>query len=357
MFNLGADAMSSKIISTLNWAPYYFARELGKIFRGDRTSPGHVYFCICDHFEPYWNGADRTTARKRIQCWLDKYPIVADKYPDADGNVLKYSFFYPEEEYFEPDLRALADLCHAGYGEVEIHLHHDNDTSDNLRRTLIDYKHRLHEKHGLLSVDEKTGEIVYGFIHGNWSLCNSRRDGRWCGVNDEIKILLETGCYADFTMPSAPSDTQTRKLNSIYYAVDIPGRSKSHDWGMDAKVGKPAEGLLMVQGPLCLNWHNRKFGLLPRIENSGLYSNSPPSRERLQLWVKAGISVRGAADHVFVKLYTHGAQDDVMKMLFDDGFAAFFDAVKDLEDRQNIKTHFVSARELAMTIKTLTGIV
>lgn len=208
--------MLSKIGATLQWFPYFFSREMRRTIQGERVRPQCVYFCICDHFEPYWNGADNTTARKRIKRWLDEYPKIADQYRDSDGRMLKYSFFYPEEEYRVEDLNALAGLCHAGYGEVEIHLHHDNDTSENLRRTLIDYKHRLHEEHGLLSVDANSGEITYGFIHGNWSLCNSRKDGRLCGVNDEIKILLETGCYADFTMPSAPSDTQTRKVNSIY---------------------------------------------------------------------------------------------------------------------------------------------
>ena len=28
-----------------------------------------------------------------------------------------------------------------------------------------------------------------------------RADGRWCGVDDEIPLLFETGCYADFTFP------------------------------------------------------------------------------------------------------------------------------------------------------------
>lgn len=161
--------MFNKVKATLKWLPYYFDREI----RGERASPEHIYFCICDHFEPYWNGADKTTARKRIQRWLNEYPKVADKCRDSHGNILKYSFFYPEEEYREDDLRALAELCHAGYGDVEIHLHHDNDTPDNLRHILVDYKHRLHEKHGLLSRNKETGEIQYGFIHGNWALNNS----------------------------------------------------------------------------------------------------------------------------------------------------------------------------------------
>lgn len=342
--------MINKIMGTLNWLPYYLGREVTRTLQGERIPPKQIYFCICDHFEPYWSGADKNTARKRIQRWLDEYPKIADKYRDSQGNKLKYSFFYPEEEYQEDDLNALADLCHAGYGEVEIHLHHDNDTSENLRRTLIDFKHRLHEKHGLLSVDKTTGEIVYGFIHGNWSLCNSRKDGRWCGVNDEIKILLETGCYADFTLPSAPSDTQTRKVNSIYYAVDKPGMPKSHDWGVDAEVGKKGEGLLMVQGPLALNFKNRSSGIFPRIENGGLYGNSPPTAGRVRLWIDTGISVKGAPEHVFVRLYTHGAQESIMKMLFDDG--GFDEMFRSLQG-SGAAVNFVSARELVNVIRTL----
>ena len=52
----------------------------------------------------------------------------------------------------------------------------------------------LHERHGLLRAGPETGKIIYSFIHGNWALDNSRPDGRWCGVDNEIDILVETGC-------------------------------------------------------------------------------------------------------------------------------------------------------------------
>ena len=161
---------------------------------------------------------------------------------------------------------------------MEVHLHHDNDTAENLRRTLLEFKRRSAERHGLLSRDRETGEVVYGFIHGNWALDNSRPDGRWCGVNNELDVLRETGCYADFTLPSAPSETQTRKINSIYWAVDDPRRPKSHDTGTDLGTA-PAAGqrLLMIQGPLLLDWSRRKWGL-PEIENA-----LPPEQSAAEL--------------------------------------------------------------------------
>jgi len=350
--------MLTKVCSTLNWLPNYYSREMKRRFSGQhRIKPKHVYFSICDHFEPYWNGADRSTARRRIQYWLDEYPKIADRYLDSNGNRLKYSFFYPEEEYRKEDLDALASLCHAGYGEVEIHLHHDGDTSENLRRTLLDYKMRLHEEHGLLSVDSRTGSVVYGFIHGNWSLCNSRRDGRWCGVNDEISILQETGCYADFTMPSCPSETQTRKVNSIYFASNVPGRPKSHDWGPDAEVGKKGEGLLMVQGPTALDWGRSKYGVIPRIENSGLLPNFPPTVSRMKLWLDCGISVKGAPEVSFIKLYTHGTQEAVMTMLFEaGGLANVLSSLQDYASEHSVTVHFASAKETVDVINKMIGV-
>jgi hypothetical protein len=340
--------MIRKIANTLVWVPHYLLRGMG---RGALPPVKHLYFCICDHFEPYWNGADGRTARKRILRWMKEYPKVAEQHRDSSGRALKYSFFYPEEEYRPEDMAELSALCSAGLGEVEVHLHHDNDTAEKLRHTLLCYKHRLYEKHGLLSKDRWTGDISYAFIHGNWALDNSRPDGRWCGVQNEISVLQETGCYADLTMPSAPNETQTRKVNSIYYALGDPTRRKSHDWGVDARVGPSGKGLLMIQGPLALNWQRRKFGVLPRIENGGLLRSNPPTRERVKLWVDTAISVIGAPEHRFVKIYTHGTQEQNTTMLFDDGgLRCLCEALEECAAERGFSLHYVSARELANTI-------
>src|SRR5207247_2261842 len=121
----------------------------------------------------------------------------------------------------------------------------------------------------------------YGFIHGNMALANSRKDPSFCGVNEEIRILKETGCYADFSMPTAPCVSQTRKVNSIYYATNVPGLPKSHNWGVDVETGRPPSGdLMMIQGPLAFDWHNRKFGILdlpePGIEEALLVVGEAP---------------------------------------------------------------------------------
>ncbi len=340
--------MFTTLRNSLKWLPGYMLKAATNL---GRATPEHIYFAICDHFEPYLGKADAATARRRLGQWLDYFPRLVDKVRDVDGRWLRYTFFYPEEEYVVDDMTMLAELCKAGYGEVEVHLHHHDDTSENLRRTLIDYKKRLYETHGLLSVDKNNGEISYGFIHGNWALNNSRRDGCWCGVNDEITILQETGCFADFTMPSAPSETQTRKVNSLYYAIGDPVRPRSHDSGVDVRIGRNGDGLLMVQGPLGLNWHRRKYALLPRLENGSLYPKQPVSRDRVECWTKERVHIKGAPDTVFIKLYNHGCIDEMIEVFLEQGkFVELLSILSDFCGENDIKLHFVTAREMVNVI-------
>jgi len=311
--------------------------------------PIHVLICICDHYEPKLGGVSPIMANQRVQRWVAEYPRQFSRFRDSDGRSPRHTFFFPVEEYEPEYLDSLGELCRAGFGEVEIHLHHDNDNADHLRQTLLEFKTLLHERHGLLGRDKLTGEITYGFIHGNWALDNARRDGRWCGVNNELDVLRETGCYADFTLPSAPSETQTRKINSIYWAVDDPARPKSHNWGVDVGASpRPDRSLLMIQGPLLLDWQRRKWGIAPGIENACIQGSQPPSMARLDLWLRAGVQVASRPDWYFVKLHTHGANEANMPVLLGDPMVRFHEqlAQRASLDR-DFQFHYVTSRELA----------
>lgn len=311
--------------------------------------PLHVFFCIADHFEPRWLGAPPEREQDRVERWVREFPSFAAGLHDSIGRPPQHTFFFPLEEY-EPHLvDRLAELCRRGFGDVEVHLHHDDDSSENLRETLESYKETLFHDHGLLARDG-SGRITYGFIHGNWALDNSRPDGRWCGVDNEISVLRATGCYADFTMPSAPDPTQTRTVNSVYYALDDLARPKSHDRGTPARVGAkpPEEELLMVQGPLMLDWGSRKWGLLPRLENGDLHVRRPPTPSRLKCWLGAGVGVVGRPDWIFVKLHTHGAQEANAAMLLGEPMRRFHESLAQWSAGDSrIRYYYVTARELA----------
>ncbi|HZN32520.1 MAG TPA: hypothetical protein VFB80_01830 [Pirellulaceae bacterium] len=311
--------------------------------------PLHVLICVADHFEPQWQRPPASVAHDRAARWRNEYPRLAGRYKDSRGQSPQHTFFFPAEEYQPDHVEALAELCRLGLGDVEVHLHHDNDTSDRLRQTLGEFTSALHQEHGLLARDA-AGGITYGFIHGNWALDNSRPDGRWCGVNDELTVLRQTGCYADFTMPSAPAACQTTTINSIYYATDDPLRPKSHDRGVAARVGvrAPDGSLLMIQGPLVLDWRQRKHGMLPRIENGDLTALRPPSLDRLWSWLAAGVYVAGREDWRFIKLHTHGAQEANSLMLLGEPMERFHsDLARFAAEHDWFHFYYVTARQMA----------
>ncbi|MCA8988158.1 MAG: hypothetical protein KDA78_10975, partial [Planctomycetaceae bacterium] len=316
--------------------------------------PVDIFIAICDHYEPQRGNAPKEVAIELVERWCREYPALFSQFHDSSGRVPQHSFFFPQDEYQPEYLDALAELCAQGYGDVDIHLHHDNDTAEGLREKLCSFRDTLYHRHGLLRKDPVSGEIVYGFIHGNWSLCNSHPRRLDCGVDQEIPILLESGCYADFTMPSAPSPTQTRMINSIYYATDQPGMSKSHDTGVLAELGKqpPQNSLLMIQGPLTPDWSHPKMGIFPRIENSDLHGTRPPTWDRLQLWLKANVHVAGVPNWKFVKLHTHGCKEGNIDMLLGPCMQNFH---RDLQrfhaENSRYRYHYVTAWEMAQLVR------
>jgi hypothetical protein len=315
--------------------------------------PVHVILCIADHFEPKSSRISPQQAEDRIARWVNHYPRAFGDFRDSDGRSPRHTFFYPIEEYDPHHVEAIAELCRAGFGEIELHLHHDNDNAAHLRQQLLHVKEVFAQRHGLLARHAKTGALGYGFIHGNWALCNARPDGRWCGVNEELEVLRETGCFADFTMPSAPHPTQVRKLNSIYYAVNRIGRPRSHESGVDVGLGsQPPNSLLLVQGPLVYDWRKRRAGLVPRLENGCLQGSQPPGIDRLDSWLRARVQVPGRPDWFFVKLHAHGADEASHDALLGEPMARFHRDLAGLARRHPcFHYHYVTAREMYNLIK------
>jgi hypothetical protein len=325
-------------------------RDAARSGGGGKGKPIHLLLCIADHFEPEAGGVSGEVADARVAAWVREYPRVFGGFRDSDDRPPRHTFFYPIDQYEPRHVDALAELCRAGFGEVEIHLHHDNDTAENLENTLRRFTETFASRHGLLG-RWPDGRVAYGFVHGNWALNNSRPDGRCCGVNNEIDVLRRTGCYADFTYPSAPSATQPRKVNSIYYAVGDEFRPKSHERGIDVGVGSvPPNGLMLIQGPLRIGWP--RGSRMPRIENACIQEGQPPTAERLDQWLQAHVHIRSHPEWVFVKLHTHGAVERNQSLLLGDEMVRFHRNLAERAARdQQFQFHYVSVREMYNLVK------
>lgn len=322
------------------WFPAYVMGALS----GKRHKRGlrHIMFMFVDHFEAPLG--EEMIGPRRIADWVDKYPKIVKSHRDSDGICPRHTWFYAAEKFdidrrqAEEEFSAVSGLCSQGFGEIEFHLHHKDDTPASLKDKI--------EK-GLKAFNRK----AFAFIHGGWALDNSIKG--CCGVNNELEILKDAGCFADFTFPAFSFAAQPKKINSIYYAKDDPDKPKSYDTGVDVEVGKAASGdLMIVEGPLTIDWKNWKHVFYPKMEFGDISKEGPPTPGRIDQWIKCNIHVKGRPEWVFVKIYCHGCYDSTMQVVFGDKIQEMFGYLEDkYNDGVNYKLHYVTTREAYNIIK------
>ena len=307
---------------------------------------------MANHFEPAWSETgvlDLDNQRRRLDEWCEMARVTGDQVRDHDGTPFRHTNFYPAEQYHRTLLEKLAELEAAGLGEVEVHLHHgvqQPDTAHNLRRSLEDFRDVLAEEHRCLSRLDAAGLPRYAFVHGNLALANSA-GGLFCGVDSEMEILAQTGCYADFTLPSAPERSQVPRINAIYNCGNPLNERRPHRSGPNLRVGTTPELPVLFTGPLAFNWRRRLHGIpVPRLDDGVLAQNYPADLHRLMRWANTNIAVDGRSDWVFVKLYCHGFFSKDQDSVIGEGVRQFWHEAMEFAERTGqFLIHFATARE------------
>jgi len=316
------------------WAGDYLRWSMEKT--EPAQSPIHILFFYTDHFEPGKNFA-------RTHRWEREYPQLAARHRDSQGRVLQHTWFYPGEQLEEENLAALARLAAGGYGEVELHYHHEKD-NDQTTEAKFRVAIEAFQKYGFLKTVD--GQTRFAFIHGNWGLDNSR-GSEFCGANHELAILKKLGSFADFTFTSLWTEAQPAMVNSIFAATD-DDRPKSYDRGTPLRVGQEVQGdLVIFEGPLVVapstNWKR----LFWEVEDADIHPAVPTTSKRADLWIKGNIHVPGRPEWVFVKVMGHAAssEEDMNETLGRN----FENTLHYLETRYNDGSHYilhyVTARE------------
>jgi hypothetical protein len=317
----------------------------------------HLIFALADHFEPSIDPADgqksvpRPEQERRLEWWTREYPKVVDGWRDHDGRPLVHTYFYPAEQYDEGLLEMLAAHCHAGWGEIEIHLHHGMshpDSAENTRDVLAEFRDRLALRHRCLAIEEGSAHPRYAFVHGNFALANSAA-GRFCGVDSEMKILAETGCYADLTMPSGFwHPAQTSKINSVYECGLPLDQAAPHRQGNDLAVGRtPNIFPLMIQGPLVTDFKRTMNSFRPALDNGAVTGSIPATIRRLSLWKQAHVGVLGRPDWLFIKLHCHSMDPTQKNAVAGESFRQFLAGLVGGATERKETLHFTTAREMA----------
>ncbi|MEZ5423337.1 MAG: hypothetical protein R2682_09635 [Pyrinomonadaceae bacterium] len=342
--------MLAKLKHNLPWLIRYPDDAARAFLESTAFEKKHLIITVANHFEPGWspNGIlDHETQLKRLREYVATARTTADLVRDSDGTGFRHTNFYPAEQYDRELLDILAEMQSEGLGEVEVHLHHGvdrPDTSDNLRSQLVEFRDVLAERHRCLSRSANDSTPKYAFVHGNLALANSC-GGKFCGVDDEMLILKETGCYADFTLPSAPDRSQVSVINCIYGSAGDLSKARPHDTAIRCEVGgKRPDSPMIITGPLRFGFRN---AIRPYIEDGALTSALGSDISRLKHWKHANVTILGRSDWIFVKLYTHGFFDHDRSASIGEGAQRLFAGiVEEGEKSGSYSTHFVSAREM-----------
>ena len=339
------------LLQKLRWSipwlvryPFWRAKELGRRL-SETSGETHVIFLVANHWEP----GTGPQAIPRVEHWMKLARETGNALRDGDGAAFRHTNFYPAEQYDRPLLEMLSELQAEGFGEVEIHLHHGveaPDTAENTRRILEEFRDTLAEEHKCLSRESPGAPVQYAFVHGNWALANSA-GGRWCGVDSEMQILADTGCYADFTLPSVPHQSQVSRINAIYSCGYPLTERRPHRSGPAVTAGKKPSLPIIFQGPLVFDWTRRIRSLpVPRLDDGALARNYPLSIDRFNRWRNAHIGVAGGPNWVFVKLYSHGFFGWDQDAMIGGQMRRFMNEMLELSEKtKEFSVCFASARE------------
>lgn len=301
-----------------------------------RSTPTHVFLLFADHFEPDYDAA-------RVRQWSARYQLLASRHHDSNGRVPQHTFFYPGEQVTPEIFEALHDLVQSGMGEVELHYHHDYDTAQTFRPKLeaaiADF-----QRYGFLKTID--GQTRFAFVHGNWGLDNSNGPIK-CGVNTELRLLRELGCFADFTFPSIYEDSQPPFVNNIYAAKDDDQpKSYARRLPLSALAGGSAD-LMIFQGPLIFSPSLTLSRLFLDLDDSNIHIVAPASPARVDHWIRADVHVPARPDWLFIKVHGHGIStaEDIEAVLGPDFESALTYLEQKYNDGERYRLHYVTARE------------
>ena len=344
----------TKLRWSLPWLSRYPQARIRALAERTAFEKKHVIITVANHFEPAWKQGggflDLKSQIKRMKDYHAMARSTGEAVLDVDGTKFRHTNFYPAEQYHPEILDMMAEMQAEGLGEVEVHMHHEGegpDTAENTRRVIETFRDTIAEQHKCLSKMDGRDTPMYAFVHGNLALANSW-GGKYCGVDNEMEILRDTGCYVDMTLPSAPDKSQVPVLNQIYECALPMHEAVPHRKGNRVGVNGNVPLLpLIFTGPLVLYWSRRKAGFpLPRIDDGALTANQPLNAARLRRWQSANVTVAERSDWIFVKLYCHGFFDyDQSACIGEDAKRFFGEAVEESEKSDNLKVHFASARE------------
>jgi hypothetical protein len=150
-------------------------------------------------------------------------------------------------------------------------------------------------------------------------------------------------------MPAATRECNPAQINSVFYARGDSSQRVPYRRGVRVQKNvPPADGLMMIQGPLH-PWFVKKTPLGFRVLTDALANGKPTTPRKIDCLVDTWIHVQGKCEWVIIKVSTHGAVN--AKVVLGDTMSAMFAHLETKYNAGRFRLHYVTARELYNIIK------
>jgi len=220
----------------------------------------HAFYFHVDHFEPWSRGANEDTARG-----VDRFAMLAKQSRFAaklnlfyhtylpynlDQNILKRgepgqdAIVFGQRSPAQDKLiqRVMRPLEGEGDHEIHVHVHHESWTRNTgeyskvISKWVNENSNEEMDKARLNRALLQTKEFIardigrpierWAFVHGNWALNGSDRSICW--IDDEIELLMQHGCFGDFTFPAGRGHCDPVYHSEPYTCLPIK-KAKGYD--------------------------------------------------------------------------------------------------------------------------------
>lgn len=310
------------------------------------TSPVHIYVAFCDYFKPFAGHASQEIAEHRVVTWYKEYSRIAKTHTDSEGRNPVHTFFFPEEDYNPLLIDTLSRMVKDGIADIEISLQNNTDSIQTFRRKLEEFRDVLFHHHGLLRKNS-TDKITFGYIRNRLSRHNTLINSNF---ENELTALIDTGCYADFSNYSNTEiiSISHKDCRNQCIAPDSPASP-------DAANRRWYENQLpFFCNNEIYNWKSRIWGLFPKYERGEISAHFPFHPSRVDLWLRSGIRIANAPDHVFIKLNSCGCMDQSIRYLLgENGLVQMWQHFEERCIGNNFVLHYVSAWDFYLKISEL----
>lgn len=365
---------------------------LGEILR--RRQVCDVVWFHADHWEPWGGGAkdislkkvERFTNQARLSSFGRKmtlFYLSGTQYRIKGSSVLQDSQMVGElleavpltEQDDQKVRQVIGELKAQTNVEFQVHVHHERLLSNDgdwgvqhgMLKSLTDPEQDERRLHFLMTTElerirRHTGAPLkkWAFVHGLWALNGS--DRTVCHVDNEIEILMQHGCWGDFSFPAGRGHCDPVNLEQPYTCVPFTA-PKCYDQPNSLPIAIDV-GAGAITDDRFLIWNSRT-----KQDSCSIDYYGEGDRERLKNTdriVLAWLSGCPVIDHtLYIKTHAHSVRSDY----FEEGYLipiaypdvqALFNRLQSACDEAKVELTAASVNEVLARLKkidSLAGVV